>query len=87
MPYTAKITNLMCKDAEFKMRTFQFRLRNGEIHQLAFQDGGELHRAIIWVPKNSDDEKKEVANCIILSDEVETVEFIDERLNKQATAR
>jgi hypothetical protein len=66
-------------------RTFQFRLKNGEIHQLAFPEGYEFSRAIIWVPKSSD-EKKEAANYIIVPEDVETVEFMDERLNKQATA-
>jgi hypothetical protein len=57
-------------------------LKNGQIHQLAFPDG-ELRRAIIWVPKNSDEEKKQVANYVILPDDVETIEPIDERLNKK----
>lgn len=66
-------------------RTFQLRLKNGEIHQLAFPDDCELSRAIIWVPKSGDGERKEAANYIILPDDVEFVEFMD-RLNKQATA-
>ncbi len=56
----------------------QFRLKNGETHEVTLPDDSEIHRAIIWVPKGSEDKKKEAANYIILPDDVETVEVIEE---------
>lgn len=57
----------------------QFRLKNGETHEFTLPDDAEIRRAIIWVPKSSDDKKKEAANFIILPDDVETVEVIDDK--------
>jgi len=56
----------------------QFRLKNGETHEYTLPDDTEIRRAIIWVPKGSDDKKKEAANFIILPDDVETVEVVDD---------
>jgi len=56
----------------------QFRLKNGEKHQFTLPNDAEVHRAIIWVPKSSDDRKKEAANYIIIPDDVETVEVVDD---------
>jgi hypothetical protein len=55
---------------------FQFHLKNGETHEFDLPEAAEIHKAIVWVPKSSDDKKKEVANFIILPDDVETVEVI-----------
>jgi hypothetical protein len=57
----------------------QFRLKNGETHEFTLPDVAEIHRAIIWVPKGSDDKKKEAANFIILPDDIETVEIMDDK--------
>jgi hypothetical protein len=67
-------------------KTFLLHYKNGEILQLAFPDGYEFHKAIICAPKSADDEKKKVERCIVLSNDVETVEFMDNQLNKQATS-
>jgi hypothetical protein len=64
----------------------KFRLKNGETHEFTLPDDSEIHRAIIWVPKGSDAEKKEAANFIILPDDVETVEIIDDNMTKNARA-
>lgn len=56
----------------------QFRLKNGETHEFTLPDDTEIHRAIIWAPKSSDDKKKEAANFIIIPDDVETVEVVDD---------
>jgi len=36
----------------------------------------EIHKAIMWVPKGGDEKKKEVANFIVLPDDVESVEVL-----------
>jgi hypothetical protein len=55
---------------------FQFRLKNGKTHEFTLPDNIEIHKAIVWIPKGGDDKKKEVANFIILPDDVETVEVM-----------
>jgi hypothetical protein len=56
----------------------QFRLKNGETHEIAFAGTAEIHRAIVvFSPKSSDGEEKEAAKFIIIPDDVEKVEVIE----------
>jgi len=55
---------------------FQFHLKDGKTHELSLPDAVEVHKAIVWVPKGGDDKKKQVANFIILPDDVESVEVL-----------
>ena len=53
---------------------FQFRLKNGKTHKFTLPDDVEVHRAIVWVPK--DDKKDKMVRFIIIPDDVESVEAI-----------
>jgi hypothetical protein len=55
----------------------QFRLKNGETHEIDFPDTAEIHRAVVFIPKSSDDEEKEAAKFIIIPDDVEKVEVVE----------
>lgn len=57
---------------------FEFRLRNGEVHEFALPDAAGIRKAIVWVPKSNCEKKKEVANFIILPDDVDHAEVIDD---------
>jgi hypothetical protein len=55
---------------------FQFRLKDGKTHEFTLPDAVEIHKAIVWMPKRGDERRKEVANFIILPDDVESVEVL-----------
>jgi hypothetical protein len=55
----------------------QFRLKNGETHEIAFPDTVEIHRAIVCIPKGRDGQKKEDANFVIIPDDVEEIEVME----------
>ena len=56
---------------------FEYRLKNGETYDFTLP-ADEVHRAIMWIPKSSDDKEKEVPNFIILPDYVKRVAVTDE---------
>ena len=55
---------------------FQFHLKNGKTHEFTLPEGAEVHRAIMWVPKRGRGKKKEIANFIVVPDDVESVELL-----------
>ena len=61
-----------------RMMKFEFKLKNGKTHWITFPKAVEIRRAIVWVPKETNDGDKSVPNLILLPDEVERVEVIDD---------
>ena len=55
----------------------EYRLKNGERHGFTIP-ADEVHRAIMWMPRSSDDKKNELPNFIILPDYVRRVAVTDE---------
>jgi len=55
---------------------FRFHCKNGKTHEFTLPDNVEVHRAIMWIPK--EDKKDEMVRFIIIPEDVESVEVIED---------
>jgi hypothetical protein len=55
---------------------FRLRLKNGKTHEFTLPDNVEVHRDIMWIPKEA--KKDKMTRFIVIPDDVESIELIEE---------